>query len=341
MARIPIRMPNLRSEQGRLVDGRIAAVSCVEGQFVNVDAELILVESDDSFLTIESEHRGRVAQIFIRVGDVRSPGELLAEVDVADDQMTPTAGPPVRPTSGYSSETGTAAPAPDTFSSPGMPPGRTEISYASGREEERSDTRPFPENDHPIPDKGPMDGDDELEFYIRNERSSAKYNRIFKNPRDRSDRQTAFIVHGRDKLSAVSVSRFLVKIGIRAVLLAEEAASALTIMEKFERYADADFAICVLSPDDVGRLNADGEVDQPRARQNVIFEAGYFFGSLGRDRCLAMQTGDLELPSDILGIELVRMREDEDGWKLSIAMTLRKAKIKFDPSRLLLSDSED
>lgn len=39
----------------------------------------------------------------------------------------------------------------------------------------------------------------------------------------------------------------------------------------------------------------------PRARQNVIFEWGYFVGRLGREHVFALKKGDVELPSDIQG----------------------------------------
>lgn len=60
-----------------------------------------------------------------------------------------------------------------------------------------------------------------------------------------------------------------------------------TIVEKFEQEAEeVRFAVILLIPDDESRLQ--GETDlKPRARQNVIFELGYFAGSLGRNRNLS------------------------------------------------------
>jgi len=42
-----------------------------------------------------------------------------------------------------------------------------------------------------------------------------------------------------------------------------------------------------------------------RARQNVIFELGFFYGLLGRyeGRVIALRKGDVEIPSDIHGKE--------------------------------------
>jgi predicted nucleotide-binding protein len=48
---------------------------------------------------------------------------------------------------------------------------------------------------------------------------------------------------------------------------------------------------------------------KPRARQNVILELGYFWGSLGRSRIFTLIKGEIELPSDIYGIFTHRFEE--------------------------------
>jgi predicted nucleotide-binding protein len=72
-----------------------------------------------------------------------------------------------------------------------------------------------------------------------------------------------------------------------------------------------------LTPDDSGAL-ADGKI-QPRARQNVILELGYFMGSLGRDRVCCLSTSNIELPSDILGITYHKFEKKvkECFWEIS------------------------
>jgi hypothetical protein len=63
-----------------------------------------------------------------------------------------------------------------------------------------------------------------------------------------------------------------------------------------------DFAVLVLTPDDVTRSR---EAERFAPRDNVVFELGLFFGRLGRERCFFLQRSDLDLklPSDLLGIE--------------------------------------
>ena len=98
-----------------------------------------------------------------------------------------------------------------------------------------------------------------------------------------SKQNEVFIVHGQDNECKQAVARFVEKLELRAVLLHEQANSGLGIFEKLERNAGVVYAIILLTPDDVGRLQKDHEF-KPRARQNVIFEFGFFIGKLGRNR---------------------------------------------------------
>jgi hypothetical protein len=64
---------------------------------------------------------------------------------------------------------------------------------------------------------------------------------------------------------------------------------------------DNDFAILVLTPDDI---TTSRKKKKESPRDNVIFELGLFMGSLGRERCFFVhnETPDLKLPTDLLGI---------------------------------------
>jgi predicted nucleotide-binding protein len=54
----------------------------------------------------------------------------------------------------------------------------------------------------------------------------------------------------------------------------------------------------------MGQLAPGSESAEPRARQNVIFELGYFYGLLRRQsgRIVLLHKGGLEIPSDLTGI---------------------------------------
>ncbi len=93
-----------------------------------------------------------------------------------------------------------------------------------------------------------------------------------------------FIVHGQDTDVVDDLKAFITSEldGCRAVVLAEERSGGKTVIEKFEEYAeDAFVALAVLTPDDEVIARRGGSPTF-RARQNVIFELGYFIGRRGR-----------------------------------------------------------
>lgn len=138
-----------------------------------------------------------------------------------------------------------------------------------------------------------------------------------------------FVVHGRRDDVKQEVARFLEKSTLRkVVILHEQAASGRTIIEKFEDYAaESTFAVVLLTGDDEGGLKG-GSV-QPRARQNVVFELGFFVGLLGRDRVAVVRETGVEDPSDMAGVNYIEF-DRKGAWKLALAAELRAAKIQVD-----------
>ena len=145
----------------------------------------------------------------------------------------------------------------------------------------------------------------------------------------RSHTNRAFIVHGHDEAARETVARFLERLGIEAVILHEQATSGRTIIEKLEHYSDVDFAVVLLTPDDVGAKSGESDQLQARARQNVILELGFFVGKLGRSHVCALYRGSLELPTDYLGVGYVPL-DSGGGWRLQLAKELRSAGFAVD-----------
>jgi len=73
-----------------------------------------------------------------------------------------------------------------------------------------------------------------------------------------------------------------------------------------------DFAVLVLTPDDVTRSRRQQE---SAPRDNVVFELGLFTGKLGRERSYFVYEGgsDLKLPSDLLGVSAATYRLHDSG----------------------------
>lgn len=138
-----------------------------------------------------------------------------------------------------------------------------------------------------------------------------------------------FLVHGHDEAARETVARFLEKLGIEAVILHEQPSGGRTLIEKLEHHSDVDFSVVLLTPDDVGAKSTSADQLNPRARQNVVTELGFFVGKLGRSRVCAVHKGLVELPSDWLGVVYVPM-DDSGGWRLLLAKELRESGFSID-----------
>ncbi|MFZ1743100.1 MAG: nucleotide-binding protein [Pontixanthobacter sp.] len=129
-----------------------------------------------------------------------------------------------------------------------------------------------------------------------------------------------FVVHGHDEGSREMLARYLEKLDFEPIILHEQANRGRTVIEKVEAHGDVSFAVILMTPDDEG--NVKGEVAQPRPRQNVLMELGYFIGRLGRENVCALKKGAMELPSDFAGVVWEDM-DSRGGWKLALARELK------------------
>jgi predicted nucleotide-binding protein len=149
----------------------------------------------------------------------------------------------------------------------------------------------------------------------------------------RQDASKVFVVHGHDEAALHSVARFLEQLKLTPIVLREQPDRGRATIEKFEEYAgQVGFAVVLLTPDDLaGSLATSAQ--SARARQNVIFELGYFAGSLGRGRACLLRKGNVEIPSDLYGVIYTDM-DPSDGWKLKLMRELRAAGLPVDVSKL-------
>jgi predicted nucleotide-binding protein len=137
-----------------------------------------------------------------------------------------------------------------------------------------------------------------------------------------------FIVHGRDEAPKEKVARFIERLGFEAVILHEQVNGGRTIIEKFIVNSQVHFAVVLLTPDDAGGL-VGVDAQEPRARQNVIIEWGFFLGALGREKVMALMKGDVIVPSDALG--MVWEALDQHGaWKQKLAKEMENAGFSID-----------
>lgn len=135
------------------------------------------------------------------------------------------------------------------------------------------------------------------------------------------DSKKVFVVHGHNETIKQTVARTLENIGLIPVILAEQPDKGRTVIEKFENEGnDVGFAVVLLTADDKGRKNK-ARTMQSRARQNVVFEMGYFMALLGRERVMLLLQSGVEEPSDLKGVVYTPL--DKDGvWKYRLVKEL-------------------
>jgi len=93
----------------------------------------------------------------------------------------------------------------------------------------------------------------------------------------------AFIVHDHDGKSLLALKNYIQNTlkWKEPIVLREQPSQGKTIIEKFEEYSvNMDYIFVLLTPDDT-TISPDDHNDQKRrARQNVIFELGFFLWKL-------------------------------------------------------------
>lgn len=146
-------------------------------------------------------------------------------------------------------------------------------------------------------------------------------------PPEAARSRRVFVVHGHDGEAKEAVARFLGQIGFEPVILHEQASRGRTVIEKVEANSDVGFAVVLLTPDDTGAAN--GATPQPRARQNVILELGYFVGKLRRENVCALKRGEVEVPSDFGGVVYTAF-DDAGAWRTELGRELQAAGYAID-----------
>jgi predicted nucleotide-binding protein len=170
-----------------------------------------------------------------------------------------------------------------------------------------------------------------LEEEIGEEKQLAEL--VIRQPQSKPASNKVFVVHGHDQAAREAMARFLEKIELEAIILHEQPDQGFTIIEKFEAYASqVSFAVVLLTPDDLGG-SASAPAQAARARQNVIFELGYFVGKLGRGRACLLRKGEVEIPSDLYGVIYTEM-DAAEGWKLKLVKELKAAGLDFDANKV-------
>ena len=144
-----------------------------------------------------------------------------------------------------------------------------------------------------------------------------------------------FLVHGHNEETKEKVARLLEHLDLPPIILHEQPDMNRTLIEKFEAYTPGvGFAVILMTADDRGGPKEKStEEYQPRARQNVLFEMGFFLGKLGRRQVCVLREPTVEIPSDYAGV-LYKTLDAAGAWKLDLAREIDAAGIAVDLKRL-------
>ena len=148
-----------------------------------------------------------------------------------------------------------------------------------------------------------------------------------------------FIVHGHDTEARDQLELVLRRLGLEPFVLMNTSGSGKTIIEALEgqigRNFTSDFGIVLMTPDDYGYAKEDGETKaEPRARQNVILEAGMLLSSLTRLRMMIIVKGHLEMPSDLQGVIYIGYNTHVKEIVPKLCQRLEEAGFDIDPSHI-------
>ncbi|MCK8462726.1 nucleotide-binding protein [Aliiroseovarius sp. S1339] len=158
---------------------------------------------------------------------------------------------------------------------------------------------------------------------------------FLEDPNRKPASNRVFVVHGHDDAILHQVTRLLERLQLKPIVLREQPNKGRTIIEKFESNADVDFAVVLMTADDMGAsLDSASEGDYcPRARQNVVLELGYFFARLKRQGTCVLKSQGVETPSDIFGVVYTEI-DSAGAWQTILGKELKAAGFDIDLNKL-------
>lgn len=107
-----------------------------------------------------------------------------------------------------------------------------------------------------------------------------------------------FISNGHQVATKLEIKEFIAERNHDPVILGDQPGrQGLTIIEALEKFSEGcEFALILLTADDI---TLDGG---QRARQNVVHEAGFLQGLLGRSKVVLIVEKGVEIPSNLSGL---------------------------------------
>jgi len=139
----------------------------------------------------------------------------------------------------------------------------------------------------------------------------------------------SLLIHGRDEAAKESLSKFIERLGLRAVIFHEQAEGGKGTIEKFGQLSHIDFAIFLFTNGDIAPPRDKPREGQTRISQDMIFEFGYLVGKIGQRRVCVLYKEGVEIPLSYPGIASIPI-DSRGVWRLLVAKEIKEAGIEID-----------
>lgn len=150
-------------------------------------------------------------------------------------------------------------------------------------------------------------------------------------------RKKVFVVYGHDPDSRAQLEAMLRRWDLEPLILDQLPSEGQTIIEKLEKHTnEANFAVVLATPDDVGHRAGHEDEKAYRARQNVVLELGMMLAKLGRKNVaiLLKQQENMERPSDIQGLIYIPFKDSVTDGAVVLAKEMAAQGYKIDVGKL-------
>lgn len=150
-------------------------------------------------------------------------------------------------------------------------------------------------------------------------------------------RKKVFVVYGHDPDSRSQLEAMLRRWDLDPLILDQLPSEGQTIIEKLERHtSEANFAVVLATPDDIGFRVGHEDEKAHRARQNVVLELGMMLSKLGRKNVaiLLKQQENMERPSDIQGLIYIPFKDSVTDGAVLLAKEMAAQGYKIDIGKL-------
>lgn len=150
-------------------------------------------------------------------------------------------------------------------------------------------------------------------------------------------RKKVFVVYGHDTDARAQLEAMLRRWDLEPLILDQLPSEGQTIIEKLEKHtSEANFAVVLATPDDIGFRAGHEDEKAYRARQNVVLELGMMLAKLGRRNVaiLLQQQENMERPSDIQGLIYIPFKDSVTDGSVLLAKEMAAQGYRIDIGRL-------